>query len=54
MYRIVFVQCITIFKIYIFCIKILKDFPGGTVARNPLVNTGNTGSIPGLGRFHIS
>lgn len=42
MYKIVFVQCINIFKIYIFVIKILKDFPGGTVDRNPLANTGNT------------
>ena len=28
------------------------DFRGGTVDGNPPANAGNTGSIPGLGRFH--
>ena len=28
------------------------DFPGGTVDKNPPANAGDTGSIPGLGRFH--
>ena len=27
------------------------DFPGGAVDRNPPANAGDTGSIPGLGRF---
>ena len=29
------------------------DLPGGRVDRNPPVNAGDTGSIPGLGRFHM-
>ena len=31
----------------------LWDFPGGTVGRNRLVDAGDKGSIPGLGRFHL-
>ena len=30
-----------------------RDFPGGSVTKNPPCNTGNTGSIPGLGRSHL-
>ena len=30
-----------------------RDFPGGTVVKNPPANAGNTGSSPGLGRFHM-
>ena len=30
------------------------DFPGGTVDENLPANAGNMGSIPGLGRFHIT
>ena len=26
------------------------DFPGGSVVKNPLANTGDAGSIPGSGR----
>ena len=29
------------------------DFPGGPVLGNLLANAGDTGSIPGLGRFHM-
>ena len=29
------------------------DFPGGPVDKNPSINAGDMGSIPGLGRFHI-
>ena len=29
------------------------DFPGGTVVKNPPANTGDMGSIPGLGRSHM-
>ena len=29
------------------------DFPGGPVVKNPPVNVGDTGSIPGPGRFHM-
>ena len=28
------------------------DFPGGTVAKNPPANVGDTGSSPGPGRSH--
>ena len=43
---------------HIFIIKkILKeltwDFPGGTVDKNPPADAGDTGSIPGPGRFHM-
>ena len=27
------------------------DFPGGPMVKNPPANVGDTGSIPGLGRF---
>ena len=27
------------------------DFPGGSVVKNPPANTGDTGLIPGLGRY---
>ena len=33
--------------------KKLRDFPGGTVVKNPPANAGNMGSIPGLGRSHM-
>ena len=29
------------------------DFPGGTVDKNPPANAGESGSIPGPGRFHM-
>ena len=29
------------------------DFPGGTVVKNLPANAGDTGSIPGPGRFHM-
>ena len=31
----------------------IPDFPSGTVDRNLPANTGDTGSIPGPGRFHM-
>ena len=31
----------------------LPDFPSGPVLMNPPANEGDTGSIPGPGRFHI-
>ena len=31
--------------------KSIKGFPGGSVVKNPLVNAGERGSIPGQGRF---
>ena len=37
----------TVFKI------IIGGFPGGTVVKNPPANAGNTGSNPGLERFHM-
>ena len=30
-----------------------RDFPGGTVVKNPPANAGDTGSSPGPGRYHI-
>ena len=30
-----------------------RDFPGGTVDKNPPASRGNTGMIPGSGRFHV-
>ena len=33
--------------------KAEKDFPGGTVDQNPPASTGDVGSTPGLGRFHV-
>ena len=33
--------------------KILQNFPGGLVVKNPPANAEDTGSIPGLGRFHM-
>jgi len=30
----------------------IKDFPGGSVVRNPPAKAGDNGSIPGPGRFH--
>ena len=32
----------------------LRDFPGGTVVKNPPANAGDMGSSPGLGRSHKS
>ena len=29
------------------------NFPGGPVVKNVLANTGDKGSIPGLGRSHV-
>ena len=31
----------------------MADLPGGTVGKNPPANEGDTGSIPGPGRFHM-
>ena len=31
----------------------LGDFPGSPVVNNPPANAGDTGSIPGLGRFRM-
>ena len=33
--------------------KPFKDFPGGTVVKNPPANAGDTGSIPGPGGSHM-
>ena len=32
--------------------SLLLDFPGGPLVANPPTNAGDTGSIPGLRRFH--
>ena len=31
----------------------MLDFLSGTVDRNPPANAGDTGSVPGLGGFHM-
>ena len=31
----------------------IRDFPGGTVVKNPPANAGDTGSSPGPGRSHV-
>ena len=31
----------------------MLDFPGGPVVKNPPGNAGDTGSIPGLGKFYL-
>jgi len=33
--------------------EICKDFPSGLVVKNPSSKAGDTGSIPGPGRFHM-
>ena len=33
--------------------KYLRGFPGGAVVKNPPANAGDTGSSPGLGRYHM-
>ena len=33
--------------------KTKRNFPGGPVVKNPPVNTGDRGSIPGQGRSHM-
>ena len=33
--------------------NLLVDFPGGPVVKNPFTNAGDSGSIPGPGRFHM-
>ena len=36
------------------CVKnLVEDFPGGSVDKNPPANTGDTGSVPALGRSHM-
>ena len=30
----------------------ILDFPGGSVVKNPPINSGDVGSVPGLGRSH--
>ena len=31
----------------------IRDFPGGTVVKNPPANAADTGSSPGAGRSHM-
>ena len=33
--------------------KNVQDFPGGPVQKNPPARAGDTGLIPGPGRFHM-
>ena len=39
--------------VHYMCVKVKGGFPGGPMAKNPSANAGDTGSIPGLGRFHV-
>ena len=34
-------------------LEVHHGFRGGSVVKNPPANAGNTGSIPGPGRFHM-
>ena len=36
-----------------YILKLLLDFPGGPVVKNPPADAGDTGSIPGPGRSHM-
>ena len=38
---------------YYSAIKKCRDFPGGTVVKNPPANAGDTGLSPGPGRSHM-
>ena len=38
---------------YIHTMDKKEVFPGSTLDKNPPANIGDTGSIPGLGRFHM-
>ena len=41
-------------KLIILDVRIwFRDFPGGAVVKNPPVNSGDVGSIPGPGRSHM-
>ena len=40
-------------KHFFFLKGMFLDFPGGTVYKNLPVSAGDTGWIPGLGRFHM-
>ena len=34
-------------------LKLIRNFPGGPVVKNPPANTGDTGLVAGLGRSHV-
>ena len=38
---------------YLLSLKPMADFPGGPVGKNLPGGAGDTGLIPGLGRFHM-
>ena len=40
-------------KLLIFIVKKNRDFPGGSVVKNPPVNARDTGSSPGPGGSHM-
>ena len=48
----IFLCIVYLFVLYDFKI-LFRDFPGGTVVKNPPANAGDTGSIPGPGRSHM-
>ena len=43
-----------LYVIFITSKNIKKGFPGGSVAKNPPANAGDTGSSPDPGRSHMS
>ena len=38
---------------HLFFLKISRDFPGGSVVKNPPADAGDTGLSPGPGRSHM-
>ena len=44
------IVCLFIQQIFIECLLYTKDFPGGSDDKASVYNTGDLGSIPGLGR----
>ena len=42
-----------IFILNMLKITTFRDFPGGTVVKNPPASAGDLGSSPGLGRSHM-
>ena len=41
------------FQLFTVINNAFRDFPGGPVVKSKPANAGDTGSIPGPGRFHM-
>ena len=57
-YIYIYIVCMHIYprmykQTYICTQEKYRDFPGGTVVKNPPANAGDTGSSPGPGRSHV-